>query len=125
MVTIVHKVSGGSRLYSCARRHNIRRDFVETVEEIIASRGNYAMLLQNPVDYQLRARVPLDKPGEGCILPGMVKAIGKAAQVVDDIAHQIVVRALSALESGDLCFQKVEKSSEIDVLGMPYGSTTN
>ena len=51
----------------------------------------------------------------------MVNAIGKTPQVVDDIAHQMIVRAFSAVESAYLCFQKIEKLSEIDMLSMPCG----
>ncbi len=36
-------------------------------------------------------------------------------------ADQIIVRMLSAVENGYLCSQKVEKSGEVDMLGLPYG----
>jgi hypothetical protein len=51
----------------------------------------------------------------------MVNAIAKVPQVIEDRTHQIVIWPLAPVKSNHLLFQKVEESSEIDVVGMPYG----
>ena len=58
------------------------------------------MLLQEAAYHQFHPGPPLDKPSERYVLPGMVKTIRKTPQVIDDIEHQIVVRARSPVKSG-------------------------
>jgi len=45
----------------------------------------------------------LDVPSKGYIFSRVVKTVGKAAEVVEDIAHQIIDRVCCVMESAHLC----------------------
>ena len=121
MVAVVHEVGCGRRLYRGARDQRSLDHALQEPEELLAGFGNHAMLLQAPGDRQLHRGVALDEAGERHILARMVKAVRVVSQVVDDVEHQGVVRLLPRVEGDQLPFQQVEKSGEIDVVGMPGG----
>ncbi len=83
------------------------------------------MFLQEAVYHQLRPGIPHDEPAERYILPGMMNAIGETPQVINDIAHQIVVRMLSAVKGVYLCFQNVQQLGEFGMLVMPAREWVN
>ena len=105
----------------CARDHAAFLRLIESREKFLPCSGNHAMLLQQPVYRQSHARGSLDQASERHILPGMVKAVGKIPQIVEDLAHQPVICALTLVEGSHLLLQNVEQSTETDMLGMPYG----
>jgi len=49
----------------------------------------------------------------------MVNLIRVMPQIINDVEHQVIVRLLANMEGGHLLLQKVKKSSDTDVLGMP------
>lgn len=89
------------------------------LQECLPGCGNHMMLLHEPIYLRLHRRIPFEDTSERHVFLGMVNLIRVMPQVINDVEHQVIVWLLAHMEGGHLLLQKVKKSSEIDVLGMP------
>jgi hypothetical protein len=88
-------------------------------QQLVPGRANDSMFLPEAVDGAGHAVIVLHKARKGNIFPGVVHGIGEAAQVENDVAHQVVIGVFAARERLDLGLQQVQEVRKAQVLVLP------
>jgi hypothetical protein len=77
------------------------------------------MLLSQPGEWQLHFRAMLHEAGERDIFTGMMVAIRVLAQVIDNVAHDLVVRVVPSMKFVDLTLQQLKNARKVPVFSVP------